>query len=81
VDTTIVDHEKRLTRLEDKVGTNLPVILSRIEALEADLMQRQSDKEQAQRKEMGEVRKQLAEAEATVAELKKAAEAAEDGES
>lgn len=62
-DATIVDHERRLTRLEDRLEVNLPTLAARIQKLEEDAKQRESDAEQARRKEMSDLRTRAEKAE------------------
>lgn len=73
-DVTLIDHEQRITRLEDKVEINLTGLVTRVDALEK-VINRQLAKEREEKdqeatdarqsllKEMNELRSKLEEAE------------------
>ena len=65
-DETLIDHERRLTRLE----MGWPAALARLEALEQAEHQRSVDKEQAERREMAKLRSEATEALAGIAAMK-----------
>jgi hypothetical protein len=60
----LLNHERRITELEVANKVNLPEIIGRIQKLEATAEQDRVNKEQADRKEMAELRKKLEAAEA-----------------
>lgn len=64
-DQTIIAHERRITQIEASVS----LLLRRMEALDRAADQAATDKRQAELRETGNLRRQLAEAEAKVRDL------------
>lgn len=56
MDAALLEHERRLTRLEDKFAIDLSTCQARLERLEQAQAQAALDREQAARREMAEVR-------------------------
>jgi hypothetical protein len=63
-ETTLIEHERRLTRLEDRLAEAVPVLVARIAKLEEAAEQARVDREQAERGAAAELRRQLEVAEA-----------------
>lgn len=61
MDSTLIDHEQRLTRLEDRFEVNLPGMLARLQKLEETEAQRKKDAEQVAGAEVAALRRELAE--------------------
>jgi (p)ppGpp synthase/HD superfamily hydrolase len=59
-DQTSIDHERRLTRLEDRFEVVLTQIAERLQKLEQVADQGRVDKEQAERRETAGLRQELA---------------------
>lgn len=70
--TIATQHEGRLTKLETAQQVNLPQLIQRLEALEAEAEQRRTDGEQAARRELADLRKKLDAAEAEARRLRDA---------
>lgn len=67
MESTVIAHEQRLTRLEDKLEVNVPVIMARLQQLEEAEQQRQSDKEQERRRTEADLRARAEAAEKALA--------------
>jgi hypothetical protein len=62
MDTTLIEHERRLTRLEDQITVSLQDISTRLQKLEESANQAQVNAEQERRREMATLNQQLDEA-------------------
>lgn len=61
---SLLNHEQRLTRLEDRFEVNAAALMARLERLEEVAEQARVDKEQADRRELARLRDLAAQAEA-----------------
>lgn len=69
-DTTLIDHERRLTRLEDNFANALGGLVQRIQRLEEQSEQAKTNTEQEHRKQMQEMMQKLADKDRQLEELK-----------
>lgn len=71
-DSTIVNHESRITKLELSQEVNMTSVMRRLQSLEEQAEQARVDKEQADRKAMADLRQELAAAQAALQQAGKA---------
>lgn len=79
-DMTLIDHERRLTTIEQQLTMAIPALQRQVAELLALGEQAKSDKAQAERREMGDLRARLHKAqEELAASATKSADDAEPG--
>ncbi len=66
-DTTLIDHERRITTLEQQLSVAMPALQRQVAELLAEREQAKSDKAQNERREMADLRTRLGKAQEELA--------------